>query len=823
MHKLKIAGKLTLLLMLFLVANAIGQEAPLEPGNSRGLFVVEDALSQFQALKHHGEALAWILPEATGAPDPSLLDHYQGLARYPGTGTPIFYVSQKDNDDPTVPDATGAGGYLHIFRFGTRPTDGERLRSNLQVAGSDTKHTAPSHDDIWQRAIRFDGTLQIDGELLPAYVHPGGMVIVDDILLLAIDSPPAGDAPTGQIVLFDLSADPEYPIAIHAFPLSHAIDNLAVTQQQDGTYLIWANGDGGKAIRIYQTTSNNLRHELIDLELIQEWDHNSSADYDGAGNPWPGTLTVWGDSSAHQSSTFVREPDGTLYMIGMWHEGAGDTGWDYADLYRVDPKSEGGFKLTRLSTRNFHCEYRMSGGALETDGRICNFAAADSAYVSPSGELMLYSMTHDDEDSNDPDFVRLGEFRHRDVNREGSPLRRPVAEANGPYTVVEGQALTLSGSGWPQGDRPWVELYDDIYWQDRSIVVDYDDRALLELNDFDDLDGFGDKTSSIRWRMPAGLDAELFDDHDFSDRRIVLKGTGQTEMIANLNAQTVIPGVVEHPGRDAGAYLSFNDKTSSMRFVGTPDNTSLDLTWDLDHDGIFGETGAEALHGDEVGATVTFGPTRLDGPSHFGVRLRVTNGSVLGEGVAAINIVNAPPTATMANLSGDLIQGEAALLHFSNQQDPSRADEEAGFTYAYDCTADGTFEIVDSALAEVACGYPEAGTFTARGLIADKDGGTTSYDVPITVLSPAEALARLLDLVESMNFQQGIDNSLDAKLDAAAGALAELDNNNNAAASNTLQAFINSVEAQRDSKITAEQADSLIALAQRIIDSLSAE
>src|SRR6185503_9907803 len=54
---------------------------------------------QFTALKHHPEAVGWYLPEAAGAPDPSTEDHYQGIARYPGTGTPVLYVTQKDNDD----------------------------------------------------------------------------------------------------------------------------------------------------------------------------------------------------------------------------------------------------------------------------------------------------------------------------------------------------------------------------------------------------------------------------------------------------------------------------------------------------------------------------------------------------------------------------------------------------------------------------------------------------------------------------------------------------------------------------------------------------
>jgi hypothetical protein len=76
-------------------------------------------------------------------------------------------------------------------------------------------------------------------------------------------------------------------------------------------------------------------------------------------------------------------------------------------------------------------------------------------------------------------------------------------------------------------------------------------------------------------------------------------------------------------------------------------------------------------------------------------------------------------------------------------------------------------------------------------------------------------------MVEDLNLQQGIDNSLDAKLEAAKKALEDLNENNDGAAINSLQAFINAVEAQRGKALTEEQADMLIEMVQRIIDSLS--
>jgi len=77
--------------------------------------------------------------------------------------------------------------------------------------------------------------------------------------------------------------------------------------------------------------------------------------------------------------------------------------------------------------------------------------------------------------------------------------------------------------------------------------------------------------------------------------------------------------------------------------------------------------------------------------------------------------------------------------------------------------------------------------------------------------------------VVSFNLQSGIENSLDAKLQSSLQALEDVNANNNGAAIQKLQSFINEVEAQSDGKLTAEQADELIAQAQQIIDLLLAE
>jgi hypothetical protein len=85
---------------------------------------------------------------------------------------------------------------------------------------------------------------------------------------------------------------------------------------------------------------------------------------------------------------------------------------------------------------------------------------------------------------------------------------------------------------------------------------------------------------------------------------------------------------------------------------------------------------------------------------------------------------------------------------------------------------------------------------------------------------PADLIIALIEQVALLNLQHGIANSLDAKLDAAFNALDDVSENNDVAAVNALNAFINAVQAQRGNKIPAAAADALIAAALEIIELL---
>jgi predicted outer membrane repeat protein len=84
-------------------------------------------------------------------------------------------------------------------------------------------------------------------------------------------------------------------------------------------------------------------------------------------------------------------------------------------------------------------------------------------------------------------------------------------------------------------------------------------------------------------------------------------------------------------------------------------------------------------------------------------------------------------------------------------------------------------------------------------------------------LTPAELLQDLTDYLDELSLQSGTANSLRSKLEAALQLLEDSNENNDGAAVNLLEAFINAVRAQSGRKIPAAEADILIEIAQEII------
>ncbi len=108
------------------------------------------------------------------------------------------------------------------------------------------------------------------------------------------------------------------------------------------------------------------------------------------------------------------------------------------------------------------------------------------------------------------------------------------------------------------------------------------------------------------------------------------------------------------------------------------------------------------------------------------------------------------------------------------------------------------------------------GTTLVGCTATDASNNVTTAGFAVTVTGAPGELSDLTALVQSLNLQQGITNSLDAKLANAQAALAAARAGDLVSACSLLNAFINEVQAQNGNKITAAQVSKLIAAANQI-------
>jgi HYR domain len=121
----------------------------------------------------------------------------------------------------------------------------------------------------------------------------------------------------------------------------------------------------------------------------------------------------------------------------------------------------------------------------------------------------------------------------------------------------------------------------------------------------------------------------------------------------------------------------------------------------------------------------------------------------------------------------------------------------------------------------VICAQPSGsmfpiGTTTMLCTATDAAGNAATGSVTVLVQAAAAQVSELIVAVQGFNLQQGISNSLDAKLQNVLNALAGAANGETAAVCNQLGAFINETTAQSGKKLTVAQANQLIAAAQQI-------
>lgn len=749
-----------------------------------GMHFLPDVAGQFRALTERAESLGLHI---STTPNPSACKHYQAITRVDGAdGTPFFLVTRSGN----TPDIFGIGGLvcddspneagngnLIVFRMDSRDKHGERIRSNRLRKGSHVNATPPEAMD--EASIFFSFVGGTPGDPDPAnrpglvfrdgpndwpprvYQHPGGMQLVGHMLAVALETPrqlPLGlcslpeaegfcaEDPT--LIMFLDVTDPEAPafrsqyVPVHAdgSPLSKA-GVVAVTPLEDDRYLMAVTGGDGETLFFYKSSVGPLSNENLTWQYMGQ---TSGPEVN--------------DGDAHQTLQFLREGsiEGALYLAGSRGDPVfGDR--DRIDLYQVNcntPLCNVGDSVS-LAVR--YKGQRLTPHPNTGGNRLVNLAAAGGFHVSPTGELLFYATEHD---NDGPDgTVKAGEWRHREMSRDGSPNRLPTATVNGPYQVNEGSSVVLSGSAAPAVERAWIQLFHERDFASFTTVVDYDD---FHLDDFDDfflleyLPGVppftqNDKAKSWKWYAPPGCSIIATDHHNGNiDEVRTLIGDGVVHRDPDLK-EVLNDGGTDDIDQEIDA-IAFDSNCAG--YYATP----VRLVWDLDVNSTY-ETSGNA---------VTFSSAAFDGPSEVDVPVEAQHpsGGPVGLASARVSVRNVSPQLsgfTVRDTAGNelnlvvpfVLVGSPVTVG-SGFSDPGLLDTQSASIAWGDgaVDVDSAFSVFEDAFGDgmgsltSAHAYTTAGSFQIDLTVTDDDGGSDTESATVLVLTPAQAVEKIIDLID---------------------------------------------------------------------------
>lgn len=111
----------------------------------------------------------------------------------------------------------------------------------------------------------------------------------------------------------------------------------------------------------------------------------------------------------------------------------------------------------------------------------------------------------------------------------------------------------------------------------------------------------------------------------------------------------------------------------------------------------------------------------------------------------------------------------------------------------------------------------DAGDVVFLGVFQMTKRGIFKVNINTLINGPVPQTEQLISNVEALDLANGVANSLTALSNAALQVLDDFNTNNDAAACNSLQNFINVVESERNVSLSDAEADDLIGQAQAIL------
>jgi hypothetical protein len=399
-----------------------------------------------------------------------------------------------------VVSRSGANQTFAVVRMGSRDSGGHRFRSN-RIGANGSSVVPPSTDKVVKEERAISG-----------FDHSGGVQMVGKYLVVGSE---AGSA--SAVAFYDME-NPENPVRVGSFARTtqtKGAGTISIGKLRSGQYLLIVGGAGAIKLDFYVSRpGSTLANPLFDF--VTTWSKSELR----VGGMMVGGGVMDPEFSEYQSLNLLSNTDGNLFLIGTHQSGDTMTGEDEADFFLLSNNGAGGAPVvTKLASQHLYC------GAPGLALAQCNLDAGGGVYISPEGRLLLYATEHY---ATGPGMtVKMEEFRT-------APHR----------------------SSCESIQEAWVELYDDDHFDgDRSIMIDYRDRNKRNYNNYDQVEGFEDKTSAARWCLPSGWKYRLYEDKSTcsgSTRDLV--GTGKPKEDKNF-------------GNDEGI-ANFGDKVSCSKWIG---------------------------------------------------------------------------------------------------------------------------------------------------------------------------------------------------------------------------------------------------------------
>lgn len=473
---------------------------------------------QITNLRSFGEFLGFFMNKS---PDVSVSHHWQGIQRYStisdsGSYTDFLVLTRSNADWSTTDDTPD----IYIVAMDSRnasETEGERYRSNRLCPANTDIYDSPPDMCPFVDPVHMERDKVVQWKnVQPSFKHAGGFQLIGKYAAIPFEKSNIDDNKYGRASIVDISngkTDRDSLRVLYTVVSEgdEGIGTVAIGKLMDERYLLILGTGNCDILRFYISEGTSLE---------------TSPSFQYAGS------ILFSDHPAHaayQNTSLVTEQGtGDLYLICTYN---------FDDLTLSDENYVTLWKLTITEDvddeQNFSYAFEVEHLTLiqvhsrwGTNSQQCNLNAAAGAYVDPHGHIIIYATEHDND--GPCGSVKMMEFRSF------------LPKYNPPVDCIE---------------KSWVEIYDDSDVKDdphrsnrdRSLMIDYRDRNLRNYPDFDDVDGFGDKASSVRWNIHSGIIGVMYEDHSYGGDTCGLSGQGH---YSNLSDEPI-----------------GNDKVSSFKFL----------------------------------------------------------------------------------------------------------------------------------------------------------------------------------------------------------------------------------------------------------------